>query len=70
MLRKSVIAIGKTSSDEEIINSISHEYFHLLKHLEKGLDIKDEEQLAKLNGELNMKSYKIVKDIYKKVDSE
>ena len=59
-LKSSVIVIGKTSSPEQLINTISHEYYHLICHLAKGLNIEDEEELADLNGYLNMKSYKFV----------
>lgn len=68
-LQSSVIVIGKTSSFDQIINTISHEYFHLLCHLKRGLNIKDEEELATLNGDLNRRSYLFVENL-KKVDSE
>ena len=35
----------------------------------RGLNIEDEEELANLNGNLNMYSYKIVKKLEKKVGS-
>ena len=60
-LKSSVIIINKTSSFAQIINTISHEYYHLICHISKSLNIKDEEVLAYLNGDLNMRSYKIVK---------
>ena len=59
-LKSSVMVINRTSSKEELINTISHEYFHLIAHLSKALDITDEEELASLNGYLNMLSYRIV----------
>lgn len=69
-LKSSVIIINKTSSFEELINSISHEYFHLICHISKGLHIKNEEELATLNGNLNMRSYKIIEKLNQKVGSE
>ncbi len=69
-LKSSVIIVNKTSSFDELINSIAHEYFHLICHIAKTLEIKDEEELANLNGNLNMRSYKIVKKLKRKVDFE
>lgn len=66
-LKSSVIVISKTSSFSQLINTISHEYFHLLCHISKVLDITDEEELAKLNGDLNMYSYRFLEDIRRKV---
>ena len=68
-LKSSVIVINKTSSFSQLINTIAHEYYHLICHISKTLDIKDEEQLAYLNGDLNMRSYNIVKNLERKVDS-
>ena len=62
-LKNSVIVIGKTSSFSQLINTISHEYYHLICHISKVLNIKDEEELADLNGNLNMHSYSIVKKL-------
>lgn len=61
ILKSSVIVINKTSSFAELINTISHEYYHLICHIQKTLEIEDEEELAHLNGNLNMRSYNIVK---------
>ena len=69
-LRSSVIVINKTSSFSQLINTIAHEYYHLICHISKVLDIEDEEQLAYLNGDLNMRSYNIVKKLERKVGSE
>ena len=69
-LESSVIIINKTSSFEQLINTIAHEYFHLISHISKILNIEDEEELANLNGNLNMRSYKIVKKLERKVGSE
>jgi hypothetical protein len=62
-LKSSVIIINKTSSIYQLINTISHEYYHLICHISKVLNIEDEEELATLNGNLNMRSYKIVKKL-------
>ena len=67
-LKKSLIVISKTSSFAELINTISHEYYHLMRHLYRGLHL-DEEELATLNGNLNMKSYLIVEKLAQKVGS-
>ena len=61
--RSSVIIINKTSSKAQLINSISHEYFHLLNHFQQFINIKDEEELATLNGNLNMHSYEIIENL-------
>ena len=66
-LKSSVIVISKTSSFEQLINTVSHEYFHLICHIQKILDIEDEEELANLNGNLNMRSYKIIEKLKNKV---
>ena len=69
-LKSSVIVINKTSSFSQLINTIAHEYFHLICHISKSLEIEDEEQLAYLNGDLNMRSYNFVENFKKKVGSE
>ena len=61
ILKSSVIVINKTSSFVQLINTISHEYYHLICHISKALEIEDEEELAYLNGNLNMRSYNIIK---------
>lgn len=68
-LKSSVIVVNKTSSFAQLINTISHEYYHLICHISKALDIEDEEELANLNGNLNMRSYKLVNKLEKEVDS-
>ena len=68
-LKSSVIVISKTSSFSELINTISHEYFHLIMHIARALDIEDEEELAYLNGDLNMHSYNFVENLKRKVVS-
>ena len=62
-LKSSVIIINKTSSFSQLINTIAHEYFHLICHISNVLEIKDEEKLANLNGNLNMRSYNIIEDL-------
>ena len=69
-LKSSVIVINKTSSFDQLINTIAHEYYHLICHIQKALEIEDEEKLAYLNGDLNMRSYNIIKKLREKVDSE
>ena len=68
-IKSSVIVVNKTSSFAQLINTISHEYFHLIYHIAKAFKIKDEEELAYLNGDLNMRSYKFVEKLNKKVGS-
>ena len=68
-LKSSVIVINKTSSFSQLINTIAHEYYHLICHISKALDVEDEEQLAYLNGDLNMRSYNFVKNLERKVGS-
>ena len=69
-LQSSVIVINKTNSFSQLINTIAHEYFHLICHVSKVLEIEDEEELAYLNGDLNMRSYNIIKKLENKVGSE
>ena len=69
-LQSSVIVINKTSSFSQLINTIAHEYYHLICHISRMLEIKDEEELAYLNGDLNMRSYNIIKKLENKVGSE
>ena len=69
-LESSVIVINKTSSFSQLINTISHEYYHLICHMSKALGIEDEEELAYLNGDLNMRSYNFIKKLERKVDFE
>ena len=68
--KSSVIVINKTSSFAQMINTVSHEYFHLICHLSKALDIEDEEELAYLNGDLNMRSYNFIENLKNEVGSE
>ena len=68
-LKSSVIIVNKTSSFSQLINTIAHEYFHLICHISKTLGIKDEEELAYLNGNLNMYSYNFIEKFKKKVGS-
>ena len=65
-LKSSVIVVNKTSSFSQLINTVSHEYFHLICHISKALDIEDEEELAYLNGNLNMRSYKFIEKMKRK----
>ena len=69
-LQSSVIVVNKTSSFAQLINTIAHEYFHLICHISKILGIEDEEELAYLNGNLNMRSYKFIKKLEREVGSE
>lgn len=69
-LKSSVIVINKTSSFAQLINTVAHEYFHLICHISKSLEIKDEEQLAYLNGDLNMRSYNFIENFKRKVGFE
>ena len=69
-LQSSVIIINKTSSFSQLINTISHEYFHLICHVSKTLNIEDEEELAYLNGDLNMRSYNFVRKLETEVGSK
>ena len=68
-LKSSVIIINKTSSFSQLINTISHEYYHLICHISRALQIEDEERLAYLNGDLNMYSYEFIEKLKNKVDS-
>lgn len=67
--KSSVIVINKTSSFAQLINTVSHEYYHLICHIQKTLKIDNEEQLAYLNGDLNMRSYQFIEKLKNKVES-
>ncbi len=69
-LKSSVIVVNKTSSFAQLINTVSHEYYHLICHIAKAFEIEDEEELAYLNGDLNMRSYLFVKRLENEVGSE
>ena len=69
-LKSSVIVVNKASSFSQLINTIAHEYFHLICHLSKTLEIEDEEELAYLNGDLNMRSYNIIRNLENEVGSK
>ena len=68
-LKSSIIVINKTSSFAQLINTVSHEFYHLICHISKALKIKDQEELAYLNGKLNMQSYIFVANLKNKVIS-
>ena len=68
-LKSSIIVINKTSSFAQLINTVSHEFYHLICHISKALKIKDQEELAYLNGKLNMQSYIFVENLKNKVTS-
>ena len=68
--KSSVIVVNKTSSFAQLINTIAHEYYHLICHISKTLQIEDEEELAYLNGDLNMYSYNFIENLKKKVGSD
>ena len=67
--KSSVLVINKTSSFAQLINTIAHEYFHLICHIQKTLKINNEEELAYLNGDLNMRSYQFIEKLKNKVES-
>ena len=68
-LKSSIIVINKTSSFAQLINTVSHEFYHVICHISKALKIKDQEELAYLNGKLNMQSYIFVENLKNKVTS-
>lgn len=68
-LKSSVIVVNKTSSFSQLINTIAHEYFHLICHVSNILKIDNEEELATELGNLVMRSFDIVKVLQRKVDS-
>lgn len=64
-IKSSIIIINKTSSIKEFINTLSHEIFHLTCHIAKSLELKDEEEWANLNGNLNSNSANIIENFIK-----
>lgn len=59
-LKSSVIVVNKTTSHAQFVNTVTHEFYHLICHLKKAFNIKNEEELATLNGDLNMQSYAFI----------
>lgn len=45
-----------------IINKLE-KYYHLICHIQKALQIENEEELAYLCGDLNMRSYKLIESL-------
>lgn len=52
-LRRTLIVLNRTTSIKDLIDSIAHECFHLLKHLQLSLFVGDEEELATLMGNIS-----------------
>lgn len=55
--RNSVMVLNETTNIEEMINSITHECYHLVQHINKYLHIDNKEELATLAGNLCMNMY-------------
>lgn len=64
-MKSSVIVIGDSKSFSQKLNTIAHEYYHLVSHISQILDIKEEERLANLMGNLVMKSFEKIYSLFK-----
>lgn len=53
-LRRTIMVISKTSNNKQLINTITHECYHFIQHLQKANHIIEEEELANLTGRFNM----------------
>ena len=62
-LRHSVIVVGQTSSHQELFNTTTHEFYHLVTHISETFDIEDDETKANLMGDLCMVVFNIIMDI-------
>ena len=62
-LRHSVIVVGKTSSHAELLNTTTHEFYHLVTHISETFDIEDDEIKANLMGDLCMVVFNIIMQI-------
>lgn len=51
-LRSTVMVLNRTSSIKDLVDSIAHECYHLIKHLQLSLFVRDEEELAILMGNI------------------
>ena len=65
-LRKSVIVVGKTSSHAELLNTTTHEFYHLVTHISETFDIEDDEIKANLMGDLCMVVFNIIMELVTK----
>lgn len=65
-LRQSVIVVGKTSSHAELLNTTTHEFYHLVTHISDTFDIEDDETKANLMGDLCMVVFNIIMEIINK----
>ena len=59
-LRRSVMVIGKTTSRNQFINTVTHEVYHLIRQMSKMCNIKTEEEQATLLGDINMQLYPVL----------
>lgn len=59
-LRRSVMVIGKTTSRNQFINTVTHEVYHLIRQMSKMCNIKTEEEQATLSGDVNMQLYPVL----------
>ena len=65
-IRHSVIVVGKTSSHAELLNTVTHEFYHLVTHISDTFDIEDDEIKANLMGDLCMVVFNIIMEIISK----
>lgn len=65
-LRQSVIVVGKTSSHAELLNTTTHEFYHLVTHISDTFDIEDDETKANLMGDLCMVVFNIIMEVINK----
>ena len=62
-LRHSVIVVGKASSHAELLNTTTHEFYHLVTHISETFDIEDDETKANLMGDLCMVVFNVIMEI-------
>lgn len=60
-LRHSIMVFNNTTSDSQMVNSVTHECYHLVNHINRSISINNEERLATLMGDLCMNIYTILK---------
>ena len=59
----SIIIVSKASQNKEALNTVTHEFYHLVTHISEYYDITDDEEKATLMGNLCMVIYDIITDI-------
>lgn len=63
-IQTSIIVVSKASANKEVLNTVTHEFYHLVTHISDAYNIIDDEEKATLMGNLCMVVYNIIIDIF------